>query len=177
MTPTFLDKWWEFLHKLKTWYLKPSAMLPTHLEIKTVSVFHNKGPCWKQVSSFSLFSTFAASNLTLPSQRWNLPIGLFTFLLCYSAIVSATLKCLMKFYNITDNVGTVDFSLSLSFAECNQIYNIFLLFLFCPQDLPKPIRANFILNVESDELFITAGLQDRVVQVSSTLTAMHVFTR
>lgn len=149
-------------------------MLPTHLEIKTVSVFHNKGPCWKQVSSFGLFPTFAASNLTLPSQRWNLPIGLFTFLLCYSAIVSATLKCLMKFYNITDNVGTVDFSLSLSFAECNQIYNIFLLFLFCSQDLPKPIRANFILNVESDELFITAGLQDRVVQVSSMLTAMHV---
>lgn len=34
------------------------------------------------------------------------------------------------------------------------------------QDLPKPIRANFILNVETDELFITAGLQDRVVQVS-----------
>uniref|UniRef100_A0A8C2KJB9 Uncharacterized protein n=1 Tax=Cyprinus carpio TaxID=7962 RepID=A0A8C2KJB9_CYPCA len=51
------------------------------------------------------------------------------------AIVSATLKGLMKFYNITDN------------------------------DLPKPIRANFILSVETDELFITAGLQDRVVQV------------
>lgn len=33
------------------------------------------------------------------------------------------------------------------------------------QDLPKPVRANFILNVETDELFITAGLQDRVVQV------------
>uniref|UniRef100_A0A673BXU6 Glucuronokinase with putative uridyl pyrophosphorylase n=1 Tax=Sphaeramia orbicularis TaxID=375764 RepID=A0A673BXU6_9TELE len=49
------------------------------------------------------------------------------------AIVSATLKCLMKFYNITDN------------------------------DLPKPVRANFILNVETDELYITAGLQDRVV--------------
>lgn len=80
----------------------------------------------------------------------------------------------MKFYNITGNVGTVDFSLSPSFPECNQIY-IFLLFLFCNQDLPKPIRANFILNVESDELFITAGLQDRVVQVSSTLTAMRVF--
>uniref|UniRef100_A0A3B3UCK5 Glucuronokinase with putative uridyl pyrophosphorylase n=1 Tax=Poecilia latipinna TaxID=48699 RepID=A0A3B3UCK5_9TELE len=56
-----------------------------------------------------------------------------------SAIVSATLKCLMEFYNITDN------------------------------DLPKPIRANFILSVETDELFITAGLQDRVVQVSEPL--------
>ncbi|KAF4104077.1 glucuronokinase with putative uridyl pyrophosphorylase isoform X1 [Onychostoma macrolepis] len=59
-----------------------------------------------------------------------------------SAIVSATLKCLMKFYNITDN------------------------------DLPKPIRANFILNVETDELFITAGLQDRVVQVYEGLVYM-----
>ncbi|XP_073719309.1 glucuronokinase with putative uridyl pyrophosphorylase [Misgurnus anguillicaudatus] len=59
-----------------------------------------------------------------------------------SAIVSATLKCLMKFYNITDN------------------------------DLPKPVRANFILNVETDELFITAGLQDRVVQVYEGLVYM-----
>ncbi|XP_056330390.1 uncharacterized protein LOC130242336 [Danio aesculapii] len=59
-----------------------------------------------------------------------------------SAIVSATLKCLMKFYNITDN------------------------------DLPQPIRANFILNVETDELFITAGLQDRVVQVYEGLVYM-----
>uniref|UniRef100_A0A671UHF5 Glucuronokinase with putative uridyl pyrophosphorylase n=1 Tax=Sparus aurata TaxID=8175 RepID=A0A671UHF5_SPAAU len=50
--------------------------------------------------------------------------------------------CLMKFYNITDN------------------------------DLPKPIRANFILNVETDELFITAGLQDRVVQVYEGLVYM-----
>lgn len=40
------------------------------------------------------------------------------------------------------------------------------------QDLPKPIRANFILNVETDELFITAGLQDRVVQVYEGLVYM-----
>ncbi|XP_077398082.1 glucuronokinase with putative uridyl pyrophosphorylase isoform X2 [Festucalex cinctus] len=59
-----------------------------------------------------------------------------------SAIVSATLKCLMKFYNLTD------------------------------QDLPKPIRANFILNVETDELLITAGLQDRVSQVYEGLVYM-----
>uniref|UniRef100_A0A672IFP2 Uncharacterized LOC115400605 n=1 Tax=Salarias fasciatus TaxID=181472 RepID=A0A672IFP2_SALFA len=51
-------------------------------------------------------------------------------------------RCLMKFYNITD------------------------------QDLPKPIRANFILNVETEELFITAGLQDRVVQVYEGLVYM-----
>ncbi|XP_036416563.1 glucuronokinase with putative uridyl pyrophosphorylase [Colossoma macropomum] len=59
-----------------------------------------------------------------------------------SAIVSATLKCLKKFYNLTED------------------------------DLPKPIRANFILNVETDELFITAGLQDRVVQVYEGLVYM-----
>uniref|UniRef100_A0A1A8C3B8 Zgc:172049 n=1 Tax=Nothobranchius kadleci TaxID=1051664 RepID=A0A1A8C3B8_NOTKA len=59
-----------------------------------------------------------------------------------SAIISATLKCLMKFYNITDD------------------------------DLPKPVRANFILSVETDELFITAGLQDRVVQVYEGLVYM-----
>lgn len=59
-----------------------------------------------------------------------------------SAIVSATLKCLMRFYNVTDG------------------------------DLPKPIRANFILSVETDELFITAGLQDRVVQVYDGLVYM-----
>ncbi|XP_064158531.1 glucuronokinase with putative uridyl pyrophosphorylase [Anguilla rostrata] len=59
-----------------------------------------------------------------------------------SAIVSATLKCLMRFYNVTDG------------------------------DLPKPIRANFILSVETDELFITAGLQDRVVQVYEGLIYM-----
>ncbi|XP_061774725.1 glucuronokinase with putative uridyl pyrophosphorylase [Nerophis ophidion] len=59
-----------------------------------------------------------------------------------SAIVSATLKCLMKFYNLTDD------------------------------DVPKPIRANFILNVETDELFIAAGLQDRVVQVYEGLIYM-----
>ncbi|XP_038159073.1 glucuronokinase with putative uridyl pyrophosphorylase [Cyprinodon tularosa] len=59
-----------------------------------------------------------------------------------SAIVSATLKCLMRFYNIT------------------------------AADLPEPIRANFILSVETDELFITAGLQDRVVQVYEGLVYM-----
>lgn len=48
------------------------------------------------------------------------------------------------------------------------------MFTFCLQDLPKPIRANFILNVETDELYITAGLQDRVVQVSDTLNTTHI---
>ncbi|XP_059494967.1 glucuronokinase with putative uridyl pyrophosphorylase [Stegostoma tigrinum] len=59
-----------------------------------------------------------------------------------SAIVSAALKCLMKFYDLIDD------------------------------DLPKPLRANFILNVETEELIITAGLQDRVVQVYEGLVYM-----
>ncbi|XP_069803268.1 uncharacterized protein [Dendropsophus ebraccatus] len=59
-----------------------------------------------------------------------------------SAIVSATLKCLMKFYNLTGD------------------------------DLPKSLRPNFILDVEKEELFITAGLQDRVVQVYEGLIYM-----
>jgi len=36
--------------------------------------------------------------------------------------------------------------------------------------MPKPVKANFILNVETDELFINAGLQDRVIQVRSPTT-------
>ncbi|KAE8592245.1 hypothetical protein XENTR_v10018702 [Xenopus tropicalis] len=59
-----------------------------------------------------------------------------------SAIVSATLKCLMKFYNLTDD------------------------------DMPISVRPNFILDVEKEELFITAGLQDRVVQVYEGLVYM-----
>ena len=44
-------------------------------------------------------------------------------------------------------------------------------------DLPKPTRANFILNVETDELFITAGLQDRVVQVRGQTALNPVWTK
>lgn len=52
---------------------------------------------------------------------------------------------------------------------------LYLNLYFALQDLPKPIRANFILNVETDELFITAGLQDRVVQVSNRVkTAQQI---
>lgn len=36
----------------------------------------------------------------------------------------------MEFYNITDNVGSVCFSLSLSFAKRRQIYNFFFFFFF-----------------------------------------------
>lgn len=34
--------------------------------------------------------------------------------------------------------------------------------------MPKPLQPNFILDVEMSELFIQAGLQDRVIQVSIT---------
>ena len=31
--------------------------------------------------------------------------------------------------------------------------------------MPKPVQPNFVLGVETSELFIQAGLQDRVIQV------------
>ena len=53
-----------------------------------------------------------------------------------SAIVTATLKCLMAFFNLTE------------------------------ADLPKELQPQFILDVEKSELNISAGLQDRVIQVT-----------
>jgi glucuronokinase len=49
-----------------------------------------------------------------------------------SALVTATLRCLMEFYDI---------------------------------DIPKPLLPALILSVETEELGIAAGLQDRVIQV------------
>jgi glucuronokinase len=49
-----------------------------------------------------------------------------------SALVTATLRCLLEFYEV---------------------------------DLPKPEQPNLILSVENEELGISAGLQDRVIQV------------
>lgn len=49
-----------------------------------------------------------------------------------SAIVTATLNCLMKFFRLSN------------------------------LDIPKPMRPNFVLSVEFEELGINAGLQDRV---------------
>ena len=49
-----------------------------------------------------------------------------------SALVTATIKCLMEFYDV---------------------------------DIPKPLLPNLILSVETEELGIAAGLQDRVIQV------------
>ncbi|XP_069470184.1 uncharacterized protein [Ambystoma mexicanum] len=84
--------------------------------------------------------------IVLPKQnftlKYNVNIPRQVGLAGSSAIVSATLECLMRFYSLKE------------------------------EDLPKPIRANFILDVETDELFITAGLQDRVVQVYEGLIYM-----
>jgi glucuronokinase len=49
-----------------------------------------------------------------------------------SALITATLRALMEFYDV---------------------------------DIPKPFQPNVILSVETDELGISAGLQDRVIQV------------
>ena len=49
-----------------------------------------------------------------------------------SALITATLRCLMEFYRV---------------------------------EIPKPVQPNVILSVEKDELKISAGLQDRVIQV------------
>jgi glucuronokinase len=49
-----------------------------------------------------------------------------------SALITATLRCLMEFYDI---------------------------------EIPKPLQPNLILDVENRELKISAGLQDRVIQV------------
>mmetsp|Transcript_105739 Transcript_105739/g.341064 ORF Transcript_105739/g.341064 Transcript_105739/m.341064 type:complete len:627 (-) Transcript_105739:39-1919(-) len=51
-----------------------------------------------------------------------------------SAIVTAVLQCLMDFYNLTES------------------------------DIPKYLQPAFVLSVEMEELFIQAGLQDRVIQ-------------
>ncbi|XP_042863158.1 probable glucuronokinase 2 isoform X1 [Penaeus japonicus] len=59
-----------------------------------------------------------------------------------SAIVTATLKCLMDFFNLTDH------------------------------DMPKTLQPQFILEVEKEELRINAGLQDRVVQIYEGLVHM-----
>jgi glucuronokinase len=52
-----------------------------------------------------------------------------------SAIITACIKCLIEFYGITE------------------------------KQIPKPIQANLVLDAERKELGISAGLQDRVVQV------------
>ncbi|HPO30133.1 MAG TPA: GHMP kinase [Candidatus Hydrogenedentes bacterium] len=56
-----------------------------------------------------------------------------------SALVTATMRCLMEFYDV---------------------------------DIPKPVLPGLILEVETEELGIAAGLQDRVIQVYGGLVFM-----
>ncbi|MGC9317995.1 MAG: mevalonate kinase family protein [Armatimonadota bacterium] len=59
-----------------------------------------------------------------------------------SAIITATLKALMEFYGLTD------------------------------RDIPKAEQPSLILSVETDELGIAAGLQDRVIQTYGGMVYM-----
>ena len=43
--------------------------------------------------------------------------------------------------------------------------------------MPKPLQPNFILDVEMSELFIQAGLQDRVIQVSRDMYIQCVYVQ
>ena len=62
-----------------------------------------------------------------------------------SAIVTATLKCLMDFFNLTES------------------------------DMSKAFQPQFILDVEKSELHINAGLQDRVIQVKKIWPSFQEF--
>jgi len=77
-----------------------------------------------------------AHDITLPdlnfSIRYRSTIPRRLGLAGSSALVTATIKCLMEFYDV---------------------------------DIPKPLLPNLILSVETEELGIAAGLQDRVIQV------------
>ena len=59
-----------------------------------------------------------------------------------SAIITATVRALMRFYGVSE------------------------------AQIPKPVLPNLILSVETDELEITAGLQDRVIQTYGGMVFM-----
>ncbi len=70
----------------------------------------------------------------------NIPRGLG--LAGSSAIITATLRALMRFYGVTE------------------------------EQFVKPLMPNLVLSVETEELELTAGLQDRVIQVYGGLVYM-----
>lgn len=47
-------------------------------------------------------------------------------------------------------------------------------FVLSTQDMPKSIQPNFVLGVEINELYIQAGLQDRVIQVRMACTVLYL---
>ncbi|HOK09507.1 MAG TPA: GHMP kinase [Candidatus Hydrogenedens sp.] len=85
---------------------------------------------------YKFYQYCKANKITLPQKnfsiRYRSTIPRRLGLAGSSALVTATMRCLMEFYEV---------------------------------DIPKPILPNLILSVETEELGIFAGLQDRVIQV------------
>lgn len=104
-TPTFPGKWWGSIQILRSRHTVWNVNMSCTDEM--ICLCFNEGPRWKQVSSSADDFLSAQTNLKAILHILNLIICLFTILPFHSAIVSATLKCLMKFYNITDNVRMV----------------------------------------------------------------------
>ncbi|RIA95432.1 ribosomal protein S5 domain 2-type protein [Glomus cerebriforme] len=107
---------------------------------------YNKENCLLQATC-KVFSEYCLkNNFNLHNQgfsvHFNTNIPRQVGLAGSSAVVTAFWKVLMKFYNISD------------------------------KNIPLPIQANLILSVEKDELNISAGLQDRVIQVYGGLMYM-----
>ncbi len=89
-----------------------------------------------KASIYKFYQYCQANKITLPQKnfsiRYRSTIPRRLGLAGSSALVTATMKCLMEFYEV---------------------------------EIPKPILPNLILSVETEELGIFAGLQDRVIQV------------
>ena len=49
----------------------------------------------------------------------------------------------------------------INYHVCNGIFFL--------QDIPKPLLSQFVLDVELKELYIQAGLMDRVIQVEYSI--------
>ena len=85
---------------------------------------------------------FCVSNYSNAKHRYDTNIPRQVGLAGSSAIVSSTFACLMEFYHL----GETEF--------------------------PKALQPQFVLDVEMQELNISAGLQDRVVQIYQGLVFM-----
>ncbi|HOV33192.1 MAG TPA: GHMP kinase [Candidatus Hydrogenedens sp.] len=89
-----------------------------------------------KASIYKFYQYCQTNKITLPQRnfsiRYRSTIPRRLGLAGSSALVTATMKCLMEFYEV---------------------------------EIPKPILPNLILSVETEELGIFAGLQDRVIQV------------
>jgi len=113
--------------------------------VKSIDDFGYYGGIRLLQAAIKQFQRYCSSNeITLSSK--NFSIRYFTNIPSHvgmagsSAIITACLKSLMKFYQVS---------------------------------IAKPALANLVLSVESEELGIGAGLQDRVAQVYGGLTFMN----